>query len=357
MFSPDAFTRAVNENTGANQNVGSPVTATDADVTDTLSYTLGGTDAASFDIVSNSGQIRTKPGVTYDHEAKASYTVTVTASDDTATDEATVTVSVNDVNEPPLAPAAPIAVAVARTYDQIFVRWTPPDNAGRPEITGYDFQHKRFDGSWMDRREGADVTSATLTGLTHSVFYHLRIRAINDEGDGAWSDEALPSTNYLDIEVETDWPLIPAGLSAGDNFRLLFVTQDLYDAPSLRMDEYEDDLTQDHLISAPDIAQYAHTVEPVASTRHIDARVETNTTSDVAVVPTPRIPGSLQVFWTAPEDTGKPAVTGYDVRYSEEDENNWTTVRQDDAASTTPTEYRQAAGFESPVVFHYDREI
>ena len=57
--------------------------------------------------------------------------------------------------------------------------------------------------------------------------------------------------------------------------------------------------------------------------------------SDVVVVPVPRTPASLQVSWTAPEDTGKPAVTGYDVRYSEEDENNWTTVRQDDAASTS----------------------
>ena len=32
---------------------------------------------------------------------------------------------------------------------------------------------------------------------------------------------------------------------------------------------------------------------------------------------------------------GKPAITGYDVRHSEADFNNWTTVRVDDAASTT----------------------
>ena len=44
------------------------VTATDADPGDTLTYTLEGTDVASFDIVSTSGQIRTKTGVTYDHE-------------------------------------------------------------------------------------------------------------------------------------------------------------------------------------------------------------------------------------------------------------------------------------------------
>ena len=33
--------------------------ATDADTSDTLTYTLGGTDAASFGIVSTSGQLQT----------------------------------------------------------------------------------------------------------------------------------------------------------------------------------------------------------------------------------------------------------------------------------------------------------
>ena len=56
--------------------------------------------------------------------------------------------------------------------------------------------------------------------------------------------------------------------------------------------------------------------------------------SDVAVVPEPRTTDSLTVSWSAPDNTGKPALTGYDVRYGQ-DEDNWTTVRQNDAASTT----------------------
>ena len=43
-------------------NIGQPVTATDPDTGDTLTYTLKGTDAARFDIVSTSGQLRTKVG-------------------------------------------------------------------------------------------------------------------------------------------------------------------------------------------------------------------------------------------------------------------------------------------------------
>ena len=51
-------TRTVAEDTGAGVNIGSAVSATDVD-NDTLTYTLSGTDAASFDIVNTSGQLRT----------------------------------------------------------------------------------------------------------------------------------------------------------------------------------------------------------------------------------------------------------------------------------------------------------
>ena len=50
--------RSVAENTVSGRNVGAAVTATDAD-RDTLTYSLEGTDAASFSIVEASGQIRT----------------------------------------------------------------------------------------------------------------------------------------------------------------------------------------------------------------------------------------------------------------------------------------------------------
>ncbi len=48
-------TRAVPENTGSGVDIGSAVSATDED-NDDLTYTLGGSDAASFSINSTSGQ-------------------------------------------------------------------------------------------------------------------------------------------------------------------------------------------------------------------------------------------------------------------------------------------------------------
>ena len=94
----DSTTRSIAENTAADVNIGTPVEATDADSGDTLTYTLSGTDAASFDIDSTTGQLKTKAAL--DYETKNAYTVTVTGSDGTLTDTITVTINVSDVDEP-----------------------------------------------------------------------------------------------------------------------------------------------------------------------------------------------------------------------------------------------------------------
>ena len=99
-FAAATDTREVAENTATGTDIGAPVMAADDD-NDTLTYTLGGADMASFDIDGATGQLMTKDPL--DFETKASYTVTVTASD--GTDEAMVTVSitVTDVDEPVVA--------------------------------------------------------------------------------------------------------------------------------------------------------------------------------------------------------------------------------------------------------------
>ncbi len=96
-------TRSVAENTGANVNIGAPVTATDVN-DDPLTYSLSGDDADDFSIDMSTGQLRTKAAL--DYETKNSYAVTVSVSDGPA-DPVTlaVTITVTDVNEPPAFPS------------------------------------------------------------------------------------------------------------------------------------------------------------------------------------------------------------------------------------------------------------
>ena len=91
-------TRSIAENTAAGINIGSAVAATDAN-NDTLTYTLSGDDAGSFDIVSTSGQLQTK--AVLDYETDDSYSVTITVSDSILTDTITVTINVTDKSELP----------------------------------------------------------------------------------------------------------------------------------------------------------------------------------------------------------------------------------------------------------------
>ena len=89
-------TRTVAENTASGVNIGNPVAAIDAD-NDPLTYTLSGLDAASFDIDSPSGQLRTRTDL--DYEAKQAYTLTVTVSDGSLADAITVAINVIDLND------------------------------------------------------------------------------------------------------------------------------------------------------------------------------------------------------------------------------------------------------------------
>ena len=109
MFDTETAERMVPENTAAGENVGAPVTAMDAD-NDTLTYSLGGTDMASF-TVDNMGQIMVGAGTTLDYEgSQMTYMVTVTATDPSgATGTVDVMVMVTDVDEAQPADFDPLA--------------------------------------------------------------------------------------------------------------------------------------------------------------------------------------------------------------------------------------------------------
>ena len=144
-------TRSVAENTAASTNIGTAIAATDADSGDTLEYTLGGTDMASFAIVSTSGQLQTRAAL--DFETKSSYAVTVSVSDGNGgTDSIGVTITVTDVNEQPGRPAAPSVGATANSDTSLDVSWTAPGLNGGPAITGYHLQYRQGTSGTLHER-------------------------------------------------------------------------------------------------------------------------------------------------------------------------------------------------------------
>ena len=78
--SAPVFTEGASATRSFNETLGNAAEATDNE-DDTLTYTLQGTDAARFGIISTSGQLRTRVGEKYDHESKSSYPVRVRVED------------------------------------------------------------------------------------------------------------------------------------------------------------------------------------------------------------------------------------------------------------------------------------
>ena len=191
----DSTTRTIAENTTG--NIGAPVKATDPDPDDSLTYRLGGADAASFSITST-GQLRTATGL--DHETQSRYEVTITVRDgkdvnndpdDTDEDDAiTVTIMVSDVNEPPIFPET---TPTTHNVDE----GTPDKtNIGDP-VTATDPENDTL----TYRLSGTDAAAFTLVPTTGQ----LQTRAA--------LDYETKSTYRVTVEVRDD----PADTQSPDN--------------------------------------------------------------------------------------------------------------------------------------------
>ncbi|MCY4580324.1 MAG: cadherin domain-containing protein [Chloroflexi bacterium] len=200
-------TLEVAENSAAGTNVGSPITATDPDEGDTLTYTLSGTDAASFEIGSSTGQITTKSGVTYDYETKKSYSVTVGVSDGTGgTDSIAVTVNLTDVNETPPAPTPPTANAGSdfngKRGEVLTLSGSGTANADGSQTLTYRW---RISGASHDELAAASAFLSSADSA-EATFTTPRRKNMTDRSaldDGNWIDFELTVTDG-DGEQATD---------------------------------------------------------------------------------------------------------------------------------------------------------
>ena len=194
--------RSLDENTAGTNDIGNPVTATDNDG-GTLDYRLAGTDAASFDLDANDGQLETRSGETYDYEEKASYEVTVRVEDGQGgSNTIEVTINLRDETEPPEDPAAPSVSAASST--SLTVTWAEPATTG-PDIDDYDIQYREGDsGSFTSWSHNSAERTATITNLTPGTSYQVQVLARNDEGASDWSSSGTGSTDPNQLPVFTD---------------------------------------------------------------------------------------------------------------------------------------------------------
>ena len=347
-FASDTAMRSFAENTAAGTDIGAPLTATDADEGDTLTYSLSGSDAASFYIVAESGQLRAWSGVSYDFESRSSYTVTVEVSDGTDTDTIAVTIALTDIDEPP---ARPVPTFGTTTATSVVVNWQKPANTG-PDIDDYDVQYRLAStapsGAWTSHPHVGTATTTTIGSLQAGQSYQVQVSAANDEGTGGWSEPrtATAAANSAPAFAVGSYSFTLAENAGGSTTAVDVGTVSANDADSGDTVSYRiaaGNTGGVFAIASNGAITYTgggenfegFTDPANAFTLTVRARDDHNASADIAVTvavtdvegeapaaPAPPTFGdttstSIVVNWLAPANTG-PAITDYDVWYREE---------------------------------------
>ena len=165
---------------------GAPVAAADPDG-DTLSYSLSGDDAGSFEIDASTGQLWSKAPL--DYETQANYTLVVSVRDsrdfngdpDTAIDAAvTVTIVVVNVGE---AGTLSLLSSQPRVGVPFAARLTDPDGVVGEVVWKWERSRdsSRWSNSW--RTIGGSESSA-YAPVEADVGYYLRVTASYEDGHG-----------------------------------------------------------------------------------------------------------------------------------------------------------------------------
>ncbi len=331
-------TRSIAENSPAGTNVGSPVSASDPDG-DTLTYTFGGTDAGKFDFNSSNQQISLKSGTTLDYETKTSYSVYVNADDGFDNVTATVTINVTDVT----APGKPTISASQNSTtpsSKIDVTLTP----GNGSADKYQVIWTHDKNSWNIPHKEITATTATIDSLTANTTYYIKARSYNVEGWSAWSDEASQTTAQGNraptFPAATATRSIAEHSSGGTNVgapitatdpdgdTLTYIPLGGTDGNKFEINSSTGQITVKSGTELDYETKTSYTVTTMASDGNggesADVTITINVT-DVNEPPakpvltlalTPSNPkGSVDLSWTVPNMTGKPAITGYSVQF------------------------------------------
>ncbi len=86
------------------------------------------------------------------------------------------------------------------------VTWRAPANTARPAITHYALQYRQgTSGPWIDDSPARPGPAARLEGLLSETVYEVRVRAVNADGESAWSAPGRGRTGQKDARAVRAW--------------------------------------------------------------------------------------------------------------------------------------------------------
>ena len=127
-------------------------------------------------------------------------------------------------------PGAPDIDEVMPGIGSLTVVWKEPTNTGASAVTGYDVRYIKttedetdddnwtvVDNAWTSTAGGA--LQYTIPSLSDDAAYDIQVRAVNDQGDGAWSYTATetPSGDAPYFPEDATTRSVPEDATAGTN--------------------------------------------------------------------------------------------------------------------------------------------
>ena len=327
---------SINENSAAGTAVGTIGRGHDGGSSFSLTNGTGDTAATYFDINSTTGQITVKTGTTLDYETTTSYTGEVSYTVNSMTANADVTINVNNVQAP--TPDRPTLARNSTNPDTALdVSWTAPTSTST--ITDYDVQYRaRGTSTWTEwnATDTSTTTSATITGLTAGTEYEVQVRTTDSEGDGPWSGTSISLLvaentaangnvgGIFNVTATDFWPMsFTLGGTDGSKFKMH--TDTGYKAAQSGQIQVKSGTSLDYESKSSysatlrivennlsrNIQDYTYSLFIFVTDVNEPPGKPTVTMANNTATPTTK----LDVSWTAPTMTGKPAISDYDVQY------------------------------------------
>ena len=109
-------------------------------------------------------------------------------------------------------------LANADSTASLDLRWDAPGRNGGPAIAGYQVQYRAgTDCPWSDHEHKGADTRATVAELESATQYQARVRALNGEMPGDWSEPGAGNTGTADNEAPVFDSGLPAAVTVNEN--------------------------------------------------------------------------------------------------------------------------------------------
>ena len=155
---------------------------------------------------------------------------------------------------------------VGNGIDQVTLTATKNDSNATVVITNDD-ETRTPDTADLDLRVGSNTLAVTVTAMDTTTTATL-----------TYTITVTRAESGSEMLVPGDWGLVPTGLSAGDSFRLLFLSSTRHDASSASIDTYNTFVQGRAANGHADIQAYSDGFTVVGCTAAVDARDNTGTT-------------------------------------------------------------------------------